>query len=127
MILHNNMTSQGVTTIFATERKWRKSLINSQAAAISLTLAVVAAVTYTYMPAETLTAIRRWHGSIDDQFDNVDNLVNTHGNNLQTWSVPQQLYATLLNNRDNLDTLIPKCRSTQGSTADRAGETPAKP
>jgi hypothetical protein len=91
-----------------------------QAVALSLTLAAtVAAVTYANIPAEVLAAIRRWHGSIDDQFGNLDNLVNILGDNLTTWSVPQQLYATLLNNRDQLDKLIQKCRSTQGSAADR--------
>ncbi|MDR1271042.1 MAG: hypothetical protein LBK82_16125 [Planctomycetaceae bacterium] len=66
-----------------------------------------------------LAVVRRWHGSIDDQFSNIDNLVNVIMAHQSTWSIPHDLLMQLTNNRDQLQILINKCRSTAGSPADR--------
>jgi hypothetical protein len=65
-----------------------------------------------------LAAVRRWHGSIDDQFGNIDNLVKLIEQH-PTWSIPTPLLVQVSTNRDQLQVLINKCRSTAGSAADR--------
>jgi hypothetical protein len=65
-----------------------------------------------------LAAARRWHGSIDEQFGNIDNLVNLLTEN--TWPIPPDLLTLLTGNRDRLQKLINKCRTTSASSADRA-------
>ncbi|MDR1383017.1 MAG: hypothetical protein LBJ67_04095 [Planctomycetaceae bacterium] len=63
--------------------------------------------------------IRRWHGSIDDQFSNIDNLVNLITEYQAAWQVPPQMLSELTSNRDQLQTLINKCRTSSASTLDR--------
>ncbi|MDR1896653.1 MAG: hypothetical protein LBR10_07685, partial [Prevotellaceae bacterium] len=65
-----------------------------------------------------LATVRRWHGSIDDQFANIDNLVNIIEAHPE-WVLPGTMLADLTANRNALQTLINKCRSTAGSAADR--------
>ncbi|MDR3196529.1 MAG: hypothetical protein LBU34_01565, partial [Planctomycetaceae bacterium] len=65
-----------------------------------------------------LAAVRRWHGSIDEQFGNIDNLVKLIEQH-PTWSIPTTLLAQVSDNREQLQLLINKCRSTAGSAADR--------
>ena len=86
--------------------------------ALSLTLAAGVAV-YANIPAEVLANIRRWHGKIDEQFDNISNLVNTVQSRQTQWAFPQTLLDRLVDSRSELAALIPKCRSNQGSAADR--------
>jgi hypothetical protein len=76
------------------------------------------AITYSSLPAEMLAAARRWHGSIDEQFVNINNLIVTIQANQATWGTPPQ-FSQLVANRKQLITLIPKCRSLDGSTNDR--------
>ena len=71
------------------------------------------------VPASVLAGIRKWHGSIDDQFDNINNLVNTIEAHSSTWTIPADLLAELTSNRDQLQLLINKCRSNSGSASDR--------
>jgi hypothetical protein len=82
------------------------------------TLAFAAAgVTYAAIPEETLAIARRWHGSIDEQFGNIDSLVlliQAH----TSWGTPPQ-FTQIVANRTQLAALIPKCRSGSGSTNDR--------
>jgi hypothetical protein len=66
-----------------------------------------------------LAAIRRWHGSIDEQFSNIDNIVTVVTAHQSTWSMPPDLLQQLTGNRDRLQTLINKCRTSAGSPADR--------
>ncbi|MDR1197676.1 MAG: hypothetical protein LBK94_01510 [Prevotellaceae bacterium] len=66
-----------------------------------------------------LANIRRWHGSIDDQFSNIDNLVNLVNEHQTTWPMPSDLLQQLTGNRNQLQTLINKCRTTAASQADR--------
>ncbi|MDR1181441.1 MAG: hypothetical protein LBL13_05650 [Bacteroidales bacterium] len=67
-----------------------------------------------------LAGVRRWHGSIDDQFSSIDNLVNLVTEHQPTWTMPAHLFSQLSNNRDQLQVLVNKCRTTAGSQADRA-------
>jgi hypothetical protein len=66
-----------------------------------------------------LANIRRWHGSIDDRFSNIDNLVTILTENKSAWIVPTTLLEKLTANRDLLQTLINICRSAEGSKSDR--------
>jgi hypothetical protein len=64
-----------------------------------------------------LAATRRWHGSIDDKFSNIDNLITKV--NQHSWSMPMSMIAELTNNRDELQAIINKCRTTSASHIDR--------
>jgi hypothetical protein len=66
-----------------------------------------------------LANIRKWHGSIDEQFSNIDNIVNLIAGHQPVWQIPLSLITQLTLNRDQLQKLISKCRSTSGSSADR--------
>ncbi|MDR2041901.1 MAG: hypothetical protein LBP98_06230 [Tannerella sp.] len=84
-----------------------------------LTLAfALGTVTCANIPGEVLANIRRWHGKIDEQFDNINNIVTTVQAH-QAWNFPQQLSQQLGDNCTQLAALIPKCRSNYGSAADR--------
>jgi hypothetical protein len=74
---------------------------------------------FNQIPEGVLANIRRWHGSIDGQFDNINSLVNVLKDNQTKWNVPQALFQPLSDNRDRLTALIAKCRSNYGSPADR--------
>jgi hypothetical protein len=65
------------------------------------------------------TNVRRWHGSIDDQFGNIDNLVSQIVAHQPGWVISTDLLNTLTGNRDQLQTLINKCRTPQASQAER--------
>ena len=71
------------------------------------------------IPESVLANIRRWHGSIDEQFDNIDNLVNTIEAHSTTWTIPAELLTQLSEIRTLLQQLISKCRSNSGSASDR--------
>ncbi|MDR1524873.1 MAG: hypothetical protein LBS79_06420 [Tannerella sp.] len=105
-----------LNAFFATLPDW--GILLSAGGGFTLAFAL-GTVAYTNIPAEVLANIRRWHGTIDDQFDNIDNLVNTLQAHQQQWSVPQTLFQPLSDHRDQLKTLITKCRSNYGSPADR--------
>jgi hypothetical protein len=66
-----------------------------------------------------LAGIRRWHGNIDDQFSNIDNIVNVVTAHQATWAMPTDMLAQLTGNRNQLQALISKCRTSAGSSADR--------
>jgi hypothetical protein len=67
-----------------------------------------------------LAGIRRWHGSIDDQFSSINNLVNLVNEHQPAWTMPSGMLLELTGNRDQLQALINKCRTTSASQADRA-------
>jgi hypothetical protein len=89
------------------------------AAGSGITLAFAAGALAS-LPEGVLAAVRRWHGTIDDQFGNIDNLVNLIIEHQPAWVIPEELIVPLTANRDQLRTLISKCCSTAGSPADRA-------
>ena len=66
-----------------------------------------------------LANIRQWHGGIDDQFASIDNLVNVATEHQPAWAMPPDLLAELTANREQLQGLINKCRTTAASTTDR--------
>jgi hypothetical protein len=87
----------------------------------SITLALaLGVVTYGNIPEGILAAIRRWHGSIDDQFSAIDNLTTLLETGITKWVVPEAMLQELKDRRDTLQKLIDKCRTTSGSTLDRA-------
>jgi hypothetical protein len=67
-----------------------------------------------------LAFARRWHGNIDEQFGNIDNAVVILTEHQTSWAVPTDLLTPLTTNRNKLQALINKCRTTQASSADRA-------
>jgi hypothetical protein len=77
------------------------------------------AVSYNNIPEGILAIIRRWHGSIDDQLDNIINLTDILTEHKSSWIVPTQLLDPLTADCNELCVLVPKCRSTSGSTSDR--------
>jgi hypothetical protein len=70
------------------------------------------------LPEGLRVSVRRWHGSIDDQFSNIDNLVNRITAH-PAWNFPATLLTQLTANRDQLQTLINKCRTPDASQTDR--------
>jgi hypothetical protein len=79
---------------------------------------VLAAVVPAVITDGIIAGMRRWHGSIDDQFSNIDNLVTTLLAHPE-WSIPSDLLTQLTGNRDRLQVLINRCRTSAGSKADR--------
>jgi hypothetical protein len=77
------------------------------------------AVTYGVIPEGVLASIRKWHGSIDEQFGNINNLVSLVTEHQQQWMMPPDLYAELTGNHSQLQTLINKCRTSAASAANR--------
>jgi hypothetical protein len=75
-------------------------------------------ISWVDIPAGVLAAARRWHGSIDEQFGNIDKLVVTIQAH-SAWGTPPQ-FSLAVTNRTQLMTLIPRCRSSAGSADDRA-------
>jgi hypothetical protein len=67
---------------------------------------------------ELLSDARKWHGSINEQFERVDNLLRVVALH-KSWPVPAELMAELIANRDRLQELILKCRSSAGAPVDR--------
>jgi hypothetical protein len=77
------------------------------------------AVVYGSITEGVLASIRRWHGSIDEQFSNINNLVVTVTAHQPLWAMPADLLQQLTDNRDRLQELINKCRTNLASAADR--------
>jgi hypothetical protein len=74
--------------------------------------------TYYDIPEEILATARAWHGTIEAKFSNIENLVVTIQAH-SSWGVPTSVFAQVVNNRTQLASLIPKCKSTHGAPADR--------
>jgi hypothetical protein len=66
-----------------------------------------------------MAGIRRWHGSIDDQFAAIDNLVSVIKAHQPAWKIPDGLYTQLVDSRGRLQELINKCRTSSASQVDR--------
>jgi hypothetical protein len=81
------------------------------------------AVAYGNISEGVLAGVRRWHGSIDEQFGNIDNLVVLVTEHQQQWIMPPDLFAELTGNHSQLQTLINKCRTSAASTEDRTEAT----
>jgi hypothetical protein len=81
-------------------------------------LAFAGAVGRGDIASELLAVTRRWHGSIDEQYGNINNLVVTLQAHQPAWGTPPQM-TQLVDNHAELTVLIPKCRSGAGSANDR--------
>jgi hypothetical protein len=102
-----------VNVLFAFVSDWSDVL-----SAGGITAFATMAITYFDIPAKTLSTARRWHGSIKERYDNINNLtvlVEAH----TSWKTPPA-FSQIAENRKKLSTLIPKCRSVYGSAMDRA-------
>jgi hypothetical protein len=71
------------------------------------------------MAADYFAIAHRWHGSIEDQYSNIDNLVTLARSHQSTWAMPQGMLTQLLTNRSEALDLIIKCRTPAASTFDR--------
>jgi hypothetical protein len=80
---------------------------------------VVFAFAFGTVSEGTLVCIRRWHGSINGKFANIDNIVSLVVEHQQQWMMPDDLLTQLMDNHSQLQTLINRCRTTAASTADR--------
>jgi hypothetical protein len=90
------------------------------AAGNGMTMAFAAGIVLTGGVSDGFMAgIRRWHGSIDNQFAAINNLVNVITAHSDVWPIPSELYIQLVQNRDRLQELINKCRTTSASQVDR--------
>jgi hypothetical protein len=111
-----NTLFDGVSTLFTQGA----DLFGLLTAGCGATMALaVGAVTYGSIPSEVLAGVRRWHGTIDDQFNNIDSAVNILTASQTKWVVPKELLEDLTADRDSLSALIAKCKSNYGSPADR--------
>jgi hypothetical protein len=63
--------------------------------------------------------IRRWHGNINERFAAIDNLVNLITEHQPDWTIPADMFAKITADRNQLQLLINRCRSSMGSRADR--------
>ena len=66
-----------------------------------------------------LADTRKWHGSIDSKFSNIDNLVSRVKEHQTEWNMPSALYAELTGNHSQLQMLVNKCRTNAASSEDR--------
>jgi hypothetical protein len=86
-----------------------------------ITVALAAGMAaYGGLTENVLATTRRWHGSIDDQFSNINNAVIRLIEHQSQWMVPSDLMMELTQNRDQLQVLINKCRTSAASADDRA-------
>jgi hypothetical protein len=60
----------------------------------------------------------RWHGSIDDQYGNIGNLLTTI-DTYTGWTKPTAVLKIVGEHYTDLGVLIPKCRSSQGLAIDK--------
>jgi hypothetical protein len=78
---------------------------------------ILSASGYSDITEALLATIKRWHGSIDEQFSCIDNVVNVILKNASGIRPPE--FQDLVNYRDRLQTLINHCHTTSASAADR--------
>jgi hypothetical protein len=111
-----------VNTIFDHANMFLSSLSDGGLLLVSgsgVTVALIGTVVYGTITEGVLASIRRWHGSIDEQFSNINNLVSVVTAHQPSWSMPPDLLQQLTGNRDQLQELINKCRTNLASAADR--------
>jgi hypothetical protein len=113
------MLSQLVSPVFDHTSLFLSALSDAFGLGTESGLTFAFALSAAIIPEGVMATVRRWHGSIDDQFGNIDNLVNILAAHPE-WPMPAPLLMELNNNRNQLQTLINKCRTPAGSAADRA-------
>jgi hypothetical protein len=65
-------------------------------------------------------AARRWHGNIGERFANIDHLVRVAEEHQKEWKMPDDLFDTLIDLRDQLEIIVPHCLSGDVRPTDRA-------
>jgi hypothetical protein len=117
------ITFSVVNTVFDHANMFLSSLSGGEfltQAGSSLTVAMAAgAVTYGNLTDGILYSVRRWHGGIDEQFAAINNLLDIVNEHQPTWAMPVDLYMQLIDNQNNLNVLIARCRTNLASRADR--------
>ena len=66
-----------------------------------------------------LSATRRWHGTLNEQFSAIDNLVKIIEAHQPAWALPPVLSVPLRDNHHRLEELMAKCGTSAASDADR--------
>jgi hypothetical protein len=79
------------------------------------TLVLVFGLTRGIIPEATIAMFKKWHGSIGDQFDNINRATDILLGNRQKWPVPQEIVDYITKARVDLDGLIKECRTTAAS------------
>ena len=69
--------------------------------------------------AAVLAVCKQWHGSIDQQFSCIDNVLERSERYTLSWPLPEDVGKELADNHRQLDALIKRCRTTAGSPMDR--------
>jgi hypothetical protein len=67
-----------------------------------------------------ITKVKGWHGNVDEQFSNIDNVAVLLKAHLKLWDVPNEMYTIVNDSRAELQVLVNRCKTTAGSTADRS-------
>ncbi|MDR1414669.1 MAG: hypothetical protein LBI96_02570 [Odoribacteraceae bacterium] len=71
-------------------------------------------------PMETMSVtVRKWYGGIRGKYDNVINLNTRLKDKEKEWNVPPEIMELFGEHVDELDRLVMKCRTMDGSPADR--------
>jgi hypothetical protein len=83
---------------------------------VILALSVMA---YGEIPDAVLALVRKWHGTISEQFSCIDNVCKIIQQPHPTWNMPGDLKDELLGNCVRLDALVKKCQTNAASTDDR--------
>jgi hypothetical protein len=83
-------------------------------------LAFAAAFSRDDIPEAVFTNVKKWHGKIKEQFENVDNAAEVIGVYAQSgWNIPPAMSAKLKTYADRLRVLIGRCDHDHASRADR--------
>jgi hypothetical protein len=81
-------------------------------------MGVVPAFTNKTIPESLLTEVRYWHGKIEEQFSNIDNLLVTIDAH-KDWVISPDIINELKGYRDKLQKLNAKCNAGKASPSDR--------
>jgi hypothetical protein len=92
--------------------------LSTPAGGITLAFAL-GVITVSDLSEGTLAAIRHWHGNIDEQYSAIDNVTTLFAASVAKWAIPAEMLTRLTTDRDALQKLIAKCRTTSGSSSER--------
>jgi hypothetical protein len=107
----------GIFGDFFSGIEWVELLCGGSGITLALALGTVM---YSDLPEEIRSVIRRWHGTMDEQFNNISNVLNRLKQHSTEWEVPEAFIKQLSSSHDQLSALIIKCKSSDGSSSDRA-------
>jgi hypothetical protein len=101
-----------------TRVKGKRLVIEQDGRRALVLCAAIAARVQADIIAELLSSVRKWHGSIIEQFEMIDNFLAVVARHKE-WPVPADLMAELTASRAKIQELINKCLSSSRSPADR--------